>query len=143
MSVIPYLTFKGTCHAAMTFYADVFGTKIDMIMKAGEMPDYPVPDEQKDLIAHASIKVAGGEIYASDALMGKTSAMAGCSILVTLPTKSESQAAFDKLAHGGTVQMPMQTTFWSPAFGTLQDQFGTHWMISCEDEAEANTASGN
>lgn len=133
MSVIPYLTFQGTCFDAMTFYADVFGTKIDMIMKAGEMPDYPVPDDKKDLIAHASIKIAGGELYASDAIMGGTGAMDGCSVMVSLPTNPESEAAFDKLAEGGTVGMPFQPTFWSAGFGTLTDRYGTHWMVSSEE----------
>jgi PhnB protein len=137
MSVIPYLTFQGTCHEAMTFYAGVFGTKIEMIMKAGEMPDYPVADDKKDLIAHASIKIAGGDLYASDDIMGGSGVMAGCSVMVSLPTNPQSKAAFDKLAEGGTVGMPFQPTFWSGGFGTLVDRYGTHWMVSSQEEPAA------
>lgn len=133
MPVIPYLTFNGTCREAMTFYADVFGTRIDMLMPAGDMPDYEVPDAQKDLIAHCSIQVAGGEIYASDALMGEAEAMAGSSVMVSLPGFDTCKTAFDKLAEGGAVEMPFQETFWAKGFGMATDRFGTKWMISTEE----------
>ena len=132
MPVIPYLTFDGTCLEAMTFYAEVFGTEIDTMMRASEMPDFPVPDDKKDLIAHMNIKFEGGEVYASDAIMGKASPMAGCSVMVNMADKSDGEAAFNKLAAGGTIQMPYQATFWSAGFGTLVDRFGTHWMISTD-----------
>ncbi len=32
----------------------------------------------------------------------------------------------------GTVQMPLQKTFWSVRFGVLVDQFGKPWAINCE-----------
>ena len=132
MTVIPYLTFGGTCLEAMTFYAAVFETDIDMMMRAGEMPDFPVPDDKKDLIAHMNIKFAGGEIYASDAIMGTASPMAGSSVMVSLPTKDAAHAAFEKLAEGGEITMPFAAMFWAEGFGTLIDRFGTHWMISTE-----------
>ena len=30
--------------------------------------------------------------------------------------------------------MPIQETFWAERFGALVDQFGTPWMINCEEE---------
>lgn len=134
MSVIPYLRFQGTCREAMTYYADVFGTEIEMMMTGGEMPDFTASDHQKDLIAHASMKVAGGDIYASDDFMGDTRPMAGCSVMVSLPDNAASQDAFDKLANGGTVTMPFQQTFWSAGFGTVTDRFGIQWMVSSAQE---------
>lgn len=133
MSVIPYLTFQGTCREAMTFYADVFDTKIDMIMTAGEMPDVPVPPGTEDLVAHCNIKVAGGEIYASDAIMGDGAAMAGCSVMVSMPGTAACKAVFDALSDGATIDMPFEPTFWAAGFGTLTDRFGTKWMISSEE----------
>lgn len=130
MSVIPYLTFGQDCFEAMTFYAEVFDTKIDTIMRAHETPNFEVPEDQKDLIAHMSIKVAGGEIYASDTFFQPPSAMSGCSVMVSLADAAQSEAAFNRLAEGGTVSMAFAKTFWSPGFGTLTDRFGTRWMIS-------------
>lgn len=142
MTVIPYLIFQGTCHAAMTFYADAFGTEIDMITKASEMPDFPAPPGKEDQIAHCNIKVAGGEIYASDDIMGGSDPMAGCSVMVSLPSVPDSAAAFKKLATGGSVEMPFGPTFWSRGFGTLTDRFGTKWMISTDEDPAETAGSG-
>jgi len=40
-----------------------------------------------------------------------------------------------ELAQNGTVQMPIQKTFWSARFGMLADQFGIPWMVNCEQAA--------
>ena len=133
MSVIPYLTFPGTCRAAITFYASVFDTEIDMKMEGRDMPDFPVPPGMENHIAHCSMKLAGGEIYASDTFMGDPEPMAGCSVMVAVPDTTHCEAIFEKLAVGGKITMPFQATFWSAGFGTLNDQFGTKWMISSED----------
>jgi PhnB protein len=42
---------------------------------------------------------------------------------------------FHALAKNGTVRMPIQQTFWAARFGMLVDQFGTPWMINCEQRA--------
>ncbi|NJR51075.1 MAG: DUF1772 domain-containing protein [Leptolyngbyaceae cyanobacterium CSU_1_3] len=36
------------------------------------------------------------------------------------------------LAENGTVKMQIQQTFWAARFGMLVDQFGTPWMINCD-----------
>ena len=38
--------------------------------------------------------------------------------------------AFDALTAGGTVQMPLTRTFWSPCFGMVTDRFGVGWMVA-------------
>ncbi|MEL6550320.1 MAG: VOC family protein [Pseudomonadota bacterium] len=135
MNPTPYLSFQGTCREAMTFYAEVFGGEIEMMMTAAEMPDFPVPDDKKDWIAHCGLKLSNGELLASDDLMGGTGPMDGCSVMMSFGARPEAVAAFDKLAEGGTVRMAFAKTFWSPGFGTLTDRFGTHWMIDTADPA--------
>jgi PhnB protein len=36
------------------------------------------------------------------------------------------------LADGGSVRMPLQKTFWSPAFGVVVDRFAVPWEISAK-----------
>ncbi|MCF2870791.1 VOC family protein [Octadecabacter sp. G9-8] len=134
MTVVPYLKFNGTCRTAMTTYAKIFGVEIEMMMTAAEMPDFDAPDGTQDHIAHCSMKVASGEIYASDSFMDGSGAMDGCSIMVSLPSNVASRAAFNALADGGAVEMPFQPTFWSGGFGTCTDKFGVKWMISSLEE---------
>jgi len=47
----------------------------------------------------------------------------------------DSERIFAALSDKGTVQMPLQQTFWARRFGMLIDQFGTPWMINCENPA--------
>ena len=47
----------------------------------------------------------------------------------------EAERVFHALSENGTVQMPIQKTFWAARFGMLVDQFGTPWMINCEQPA--------
>jgi PhnB protein len=37
------------------------------------------------------------------------------------------------LAENGTVQIPIQKTFWAVRYGGLVDQFGIPWEINCEE----------
>jgi PhnB protein len=44
----------------------------------------------------------------------------------------DAERIFLALAENGTVQMPLQKTFWAVRFGVLVDQFGIPWAINCE-----------
>ena len=35
----------------------------------------------------------------------------------------------DALADGGSIQMPLAQTFWSPCYGMVTDRFGVGWMV--------------
>ena len=48
---------------------------------------------------------------------------------------TDAERIFQALAQNGTVQMPIQETFWATHFGILVDQFGIPWMINCEKPA--------
>jgi PhnB protein len=130
MQPIPYLTFQGTCRAAMTRYAQVFGSPAPEFMRLGDDPDAANhPADRHDLVMHCSLKLGEGWLFGSDDIWGGTPAMAGTSIMVELPGPA-ARAAFDALAEGGEVDMPFAPTTWSAGFGMLTDRFGTRWMIS-------------
>jgi len=38
--------------------------------------------------------------------------------------------AFNGLAAGGHVNMPLAKQFWGDAFGMLTDKFDVHWMVN-------------
>jgi len=48
----------------------------------------------------------------------------GFSLALAVPTEADARGAFDALAGGGSVQMPLGRTFWSPCFGMVTDRFG-------------------
>jgi len=134
MHPTPYLFFNGNCTEALDVYAEIFGAEIEMKLPATEMPaEYPVPEDRRNWIMHASLKIGDGELLLSDNLFGEATTMSGCSVMVSFPTKSDAAGIFERLSDGGTVEMPFEPTFWSAGFGTLTDRFGVSWMVSCDE----------
>ena len=136
MNPTPYVFFNGTCRDAANFYVEALGGEIVMIMSASEMPpgEMEIPAERADWVMHCTINVGDGAIMMSDNIMGESDNMAGCSIMVSLPSAAEAEAAFKRLADGGAITMPFAPTFWSTGFGTLTDKFGIQWMVGSDEE---------
>ena len=59
---------------------------------------------------------------------------AGFSLSLDAADEAEAERLFAALADGGTVQMPLAKTFWSPKFGMVADRFGVSWMVSVTHE---------
>jgi PhnB protein len=139
MHVTPYLFFPGTCEEAMTFYARTLGTDPPHIARFTDMP----PEDQakmsgmpEDAVMNAMLVHEGLEIMASDGAQMEGGQMAGCSIHLALDSVDEAHRVFEAFAEGGEVGMPIGATFWTAAFGTVTDRFGTRWMVSVEDGVE-------
>jgi PhnB protein len=56
---------------------------------------------------------------------------------VSVADVGEAKRVFDALAEGGTVEMPLEQTFFSPMFGVCVDRFGTPWMVNTESPEQA------
>ena len=54
----------------------------------------------------------------------------GITLSLSLGDVAEAERRFAALAEGGEVQMPLGSTFWSPAFGMVVDRFGVSWMVN-------------
>ncbi len=139
MTPVPYLFFNGNCAEAIKAYVDIFGGEIVMSMPASDMPpgEMEIPEDRKDLVMHATVRIGDGYIMASDNIMGTSDAMAGCSVNVSLPTVDQSRSAFERLADGGEVTMPFEPTFWDSGFGAVTDRFGIRWMVGTDQPADA------
>jgi len=134
--VNPYLTFDGQCEAAFKFYAKVLGGKIETVMTYGSSPmAEQTPPGWRNKIMHARLTVGDKMLMASDAPPDRYEAMKGFMVTLEIGDPSEAERLFHVLSENGTVQMPIQETFWARRFGMLVDQFGTPWMINCEKAA--------
>jgi len=132
MQVNPYLTFNGNCEAAFKYYAQSLGGKIDAMMPhAGTEAEQHVPAEWAKKIMHANMTLNGTVLMGSDAPPGHYKTPQGFSVSLQVKTAEEAERAFHALEKGGTVQMPIQQTFFAVRFGMLTDQFGIPWMINC------------
>lgn len=135
MTPTPYLFFNGECREAIETYVEIFSGEVLITMLGTDMPpEFPVPEERKGWIMHATLKIGDGELMASDNIMGDSPKMAGSSVMMSLPTVADARAAFDKLAVGGAVEMPFAPTFWSAGFGTVTDRFGVKWMVGSDEK---------
>lgn len=130
--VQPYLFFGGRCEEALTFYKAAISAQVDMLKRFSDSPQ-PMPAgmlqpgfEKK--VMHASFRVGGSVVMASDGCReGQT--YAGFSLSLSVATEGEADRAFNALAEGGKVTMPLSKTFWSPRYGMVTDRFGIGWMV--------------
>lgn len=136
MQVNTYLAFDGDCREAFQTYERVLGGKITFMMTQGESPvAAQTPPEWKDKIMHASLQIPGGGlIQGADHPQGRTVKPAGFSVSVSVKDKGEAERIFKGLSEGGQVKMPLQQTFFSPAFGMCIDRFDVPWMVYTEGQ---------
>jgi PhnB protein len=136
MQLNPYLSFDGRCEAAFKFYEKALGGKIEAMMTYGSSPmaEQTLP-AWRNKIMHARLKVGDQILMASDAPPDRYEAMKGIMVTLGIDEPREAERIFHALSEKGTVQMPIQETFWARRFGMLVDQFGTPWMVNCEKAA--------
>ena len=132
-TITPYLDFAGRCNEALEFYRKALGAEVEVLVRFNESPEPPPPGmlqagfEKK--VMHSSFRVRGVSLMATDGCNDK-SKLDGFQLALALPTEADARRAFDALADGGSVQMPLSKTFWSPCFGMLTDRFGVRWMVT-------------
>jgi PhnB protein len=132
MQLIPYLLFDGQCEEAFQFYARCFGGKIEsMFPYAGSPMEKSTPPELLSKIMHATLSFDGQVLMGADVSPADYKKPQGFSAAIGLNDLAEAKRIFQELAEGGTVQMPLQETFWAVGFGMLVDRFRIPWMVSC------------
>lgn len=134
MAIQPYLFFNGNCEEAIEFYKKALGAEVTMLMRFKENPDPPPPGEipqgLDDKVMHASLRINGGELMASDGMgTGKTN-FSGFSISLVAKDEAEVDRFCNALAEGGQIEMPVGKTFWAQRFGMVRDRFGLGWMVT-------------
>lgn len=125
--VQPYLFFYGRCEEALEFYRDAVDAQIDMLVLFKDGPEPPPGFEDK--VMHASFRIGQTTLLASDGCSEATG-YEGFSLSLHVATVEEAGRAFAALADGGSVEMPLTETFWSPGYGMLTDRFGIGWMVN-------------
>jgi len=129
----PYLFFGGRCEEALTFYHTALGAQVEFLMRFKDSPEQPppgtLPPGYEDKVMHASLRIGGSRIMASDGCEAG-SKFSGFSLSLSVATEADAQRAFAALAEGGKVTMPLGKTFWSPCFGMVEDRFGIGWMVT-------------
>jgi PhnB protein len=134
MQIQPYLFLDGRCEEAIEFYRKNLGAEVTMIMRWKDCPEKggmtTTPPDDK--VMHSSIRIGDSTILASDGQCSGQAKMQGFALSLTAKDATEAQRLFAALSDGGQVQMPLDKTFFSPAFGMVADRFGVSWMVYVE-----------
>jgi PhnB protein len=139
-SVQPYLMFNGRCEEALKFYEGAVGAKVMMTVPFKNSPVPPqqeMPAGYEEKIMHAELRIGESTIMASDGMCHGSATFDGFSLSLILATEEETDRAFNGLAEGGQVRMPLEKTFFSPRFGMLTDRFGVSWMVMLRPKSAA------
>ena len=131
MKVQSYLFFNGRTQEALDFYQEAAGAEIDMLLRFKDNPEPGNnPPGSEEMVMHAAFRVCHMQILASDVMCsGTPAAFAGVSLAITCDSVADAERMFEGLSSGGTIDMPMAETFFSPKFGALTDRFGVSWMV--------------
>jgi PhnB protein len=136
------LTFSGQCEAAFKFYEECLGGKIVTMLSHGNSPmAEQVPAEWRAKILHATFAAGDTLLMGYDAPPDQFEGLKGFSVVLGIDNLADAHRIFEALAAGGTVQLPLQQTFWSAGYGLLTDQFGIPWMINCEQAGDQGDAT--
>jgi PhnB protein len=134
MQITPYLGFDGQCREAFEFYADCLDGEIQAMFSNAESPMAgELPAEDQARIMHAHLVADGCDLMGGDAPRGHYQAPTGLMVSVHVDTVEEADRLFSRLSAGGTIEMPLQATFWSTAFAMFHDRYGVPWSINCTE----------
>lgn len=129
----PYLVLDGTSKQAIQFYEKVLGAQVVFFQSFGDMPensDCPMPEDAKDRVMHASLKIGDSSLMFSDSMPGQEHKSGDqVTLCVSSDDPAKSKQIFEALQDGGQVKMPLQETFFSPAYGIVTDKFGITFQV--------------
>ena len=133
MQMNPYLSFKGQCEAAFTFYAQCLGGKLGAIFRyAGTPLADQVPADWQDKVMHGSFALGDCVLMGGDVAPDRYEEPKGFSLSLQIQSAADAERIFRELAREGRVMMPLEKTFWAERFGMVVDRFGIPWLINCE-----------
>ncbi|MGE8206907.1 VOC family protein [Heyndrickxia sp. NPDC080065] len=138
LRLIPYLVMDGNAKEAIQFYEKALDAQVLFSQSFGEMPEnpeFPIPKGTKDRISHATLKIGETELMLSDTFPGQPH-QSGTQVTICITTNEKEKATkfYEALQEGGQVGMPLQETFFSPAYGSVTDKFGVNFQIFTEGE---------
>jgi len=133
MPIEPYLNFDGRCEEAIEFYKKALGAEVTMLMRFKENPEPSPPGMMapgsENKIMHSSLRIGDAVIMASDGYCKGEAGFKGITLSLSVANEAAADRAFNALADGGKVHMPLTKTFFSPRFGMVADRFGVPWMV--------------
>ncbi|WP_405152723.1 VOC family protein [Paenibacillus sp. FSL K6-0108] len=141
MSVIAYLNFDGNTEQVIAFYSEALNASEVKKVKFKNFPqdpNYPLPENELNMIMESSLEFAGGKIMMSDILPSMKNVtgelVKGNNVIISIiiDDKQTMENYFSNLSVDGYVIMPLSEMPWSSCFGMLVDKFGVVWKFNSD-----------
>jgi len=136
MKVEVYLNFDGNCEEAMKTYEKVFDGKNLEIMKYSDIttnPDFPISEDQKDLVLHGEMTIGGTNFNFSDTsdeyVHGNM-----MSVALRINSAEKVKTFYEGLKEGATVHVDLGKSFFSDMYVFFTDRFGVNWQLVAVDD---------
>lgn len=133
MIVYAYLTFNGNCRKAMTFYQKCFGGNVQF-QTVGESPfSAKLPVRMKKCVVQATLIKNDLVLMGSD-MVSESGLIKGNAVTLSLHfhSEEETKGVYRKLSRGGKTKQPLQENVLGALVGSVTDQFGYHWLLTCD-----------
>ena len=128
----PYVSFGENAREAMTFYQQALGGTLEL----HTFGEYGAAGEPfADLVMHALLETDDGLVLmASDSPPGMSRTV-GNNITISLSGDDDAllRQRFEKLAEGGSIDVPLEKQMWGDVFGQLTDRFGIGWLVNISE----------
>lgn len=133
MTIEPYLFFAGCAEEAAAFYHEALGAELQMLLRFSESPDPApegtIPPGWENKVMHLALKIGDSTVLASDGCGPNDVGFKGFALTYAAKDVAEADRVFAALSDGGSVNMPLGKTFFSPRFGMADDRFGVSWIV--------------
>jgi PhnB protein len=132
--VEPYLNLEGRALEAITFYETVFDgvdKRIALVKDMPQNPDYPIPAELADKVAHAQMVICGTMFNFSD-MQPSVTPGGPITLMIRFDSTQKVSDIFNKLLDGGYSLMELSPQPYAKLFGWVADKFGIGWQLICE-----------
>jgi PhnB protein len=130
----PYISFGDNAREAMTFYQQVLGGTLEL----HTFGEYGAGDEPfADLVMHGLLETADGlTLMGADSPPGMARTV-GNNITISLSGDDDAtlRERFERLAEGGSIDVPLEKQMWGDVFGQLTDRFGIGWLVNISGAA--------
>ncbi|MBI4892486.1 MAG: VOC family protein [Acidobacteria bacterium] len=129
-STTPYIHFRGSCRAAISFYRECFGGELE-VMAYPDAAGNPNPDANAPVM-HSKLAQGGQALLmASDYPPGTDASGQGnnFSVYIDCSSDGELERLFTALSRGGKVTVPPSDMPFG-RFCMCDDSFGVSWILN-------------
>lgn len=141
MAVVTTLGFAGRTEEALGFYRDAVDAETVFLMRFRDSPDQShTQPGMEDMVFHATFRIDGTDFMASDVgwIDGASSrGFRGFSLALRYTSVARARCAFDALAVGGEIQIPLEKSRFTSWYGIVVDPFGVSWKFNVDEDASS------